>query len=401
MNAFRLIAATVVLLLAGCSRGHDPSATAAESTAATSSNTSSDLASSTGRTNPTSPRAQVRGLPAGALRAQRVEIMDMNGFEQPLPAAFALIPVGWHAQGGVQWGRQFMCTNGYNFNWSARSADGLQTVAILPQEKWEANNYGAGPSSPGCPSAAINSIQQYLQIIVARVRPGARVLDFRPRPDLAAKFSHLNQATPTAMGEMRTWVESGEVLFAYNEQGRDMRGVVAASGAFSLMRSRGLSPGQTMDALTGFIFPGFAASGPSDRFTPQFAEAIRQSILPNPAWQAEISRHNAAISRSAAEEIRKQGKAISEYNDYVSLLRRQVADTKSASDERRQREFGEVIKGVQTYDDTNAPAGQVELSSLYNHAWRLNDGSYVLSNDAGFEPFRDLGLEGKPLERTH
>ena len=33
-----------------------------------------------------------------------------------------------------------------------------------------------------------------------------------------------------------------------------------------------------------------------------------------------------------------------------------------------------------------------------SHAWRLNDGSYVLSNDATFEPWRDLGVEGHRLE---
>ena len=30
----------------------------------------------------------------------------------------------------------------------------------------------------------------------------------------------------------------------------------------------------------------------------------------------------------------------------------------------------------------------------------LTDGTYVLSNDAGFEPWRDLGVEGKRLEAT-
>jgi hypothetical protein len=77
-----------------------------------------------------------------------------------------------------------------------------------------------------------------------------------------------------------------------------------------------------------------------------------------------------------------------------------MSESRASSDERRQREFGEVIKGVETYDDAQAPAGQVELSNLYDHAWRLNDGSYVLSNDPGFEPFRDLGLEGKRLDQS-
>jgi hypothetical protein len=343
---------------------------------------------------------KVSGLPAGALHAQRVAVMDMNGFEQPLPALFALVPVGWRMQGGVTWGQQFMCTNGYNFNWVAQSPDGLQTVAILPQYKWEANNYGAAPSSPGCQSASINSIQQYLNAVVNQMRPGARIVDFRPRPDLAVQFSNLQHVTPTAMGDMRTWIEAGEVLVEYQENGRAMRGVVAATAALSLMRTRGVSAGQVMEAFTGFAFPGFIASGPAEQFSPQLAETIRQSFLANPAWQANISRHNGAIARVAAQEVAKQAKAIAEYNDYVSLLRQQVSATRAASDERRQRQIGEVIRGTQHFDDASAPGGRAELSNLYDHAWRLNDGSYVLSNDSSFEPYRDLGIEGQKLEQT-
>jgi hypothetical protein len=166
------------------------------------------------------------------------------------------------------------------------------------------------------------------------------------------------------------------------------------------MRTTAMGPGQTMDALTGYAFPGFAATAPSGQFNAQFAETIRQSFLPNPAWEAQIAQHNSAISRVAAQEISKRAKIIAETNDYISLLRRETADMRAQSDDRRQREFGETIKGVETYIDNNAAGGQVELSSLYNHAWRLNDGSYVLSNDASFEPYRDIGVEGKQLERT-
>jgi len=348
----------------------------------------------------TAAAAAGRGLPAGALRAQRVQIMDMNGFGEPLPAVFALVPLGWRTQGGVQWGNQFMCVNGYNFNWVAQSPDGLQTVAIMPQEKWESNNYGAGASNPGCGSAQIRSVQQYLQAQVGRMRPGARVLDYRPRPDLAAQFANLNRVTPGPMGEFRVWVESGEALFAFNDKGRDMRGVATATAAFSLSRMSGVTQGQTMDALTGTAFPGFVATAPNGQLNLKFTEAIRQSLLPNPAWQSAIADHNSRIARGAAQEIAKRAKIISEYNDYVSLLRKEVTETRARSDEKRQREFGEVIRGNETYNDSNAPGGQVELSHMYDHAWRLNDGSYVLSNDASFEPWRDLGVEGKRLERT-
>ena len=53
-----------------------------------------------------------------------------------------------------------------------------------------------------------------------------------------------------------------------------------------------------------------------------------------------------------------------------------------------------------TTDDADAPNGTVELSHNYANAWRLRERTYVLSNDADFEPWRDLGVEGRRLERA-
>jgi hypothetical protein len=339
-------------------------------------------------------------MPANALRVQRVQIMDNNGFERPLPATFAFVPVGWQTQGGVVWGNQYACTNGYNFTWSARSPDGLQTVAILPQDRWETNNYGGGASTPGCRSANIMSIQQYLQLLVARLKPGARMLDFRARPDLAAQFRNLNKRTPSAMGEFRTWVESGEALFAYNEQGRDMRGVVAGTAVFNLSHMGAVSGMQAMDSVSAGVFPLFAATAPNGQLNLKFTEAIRQSFLPNPEWNARIAAHNGAISQVALQESIKRSKIIAETNDYISRLRQETAASKAKSDERNAREFGEVIRGTEHYNDSGAAGGQVELSGMYDHAWKLNDGTYVLSNDASFDPWKDLQVAGTRLERT-
>jgi hypothetical protein len=199
---------------------------------------------------------------------------------------------------------------------------------------------------------------------------------------------------------MRTWVEAGEALFDFDAEGRPMRGVLAVVTVFSLSRSAGLAPGQTMDALTGTALPAFLATAPKGALDLRFTEAIRQSFLPNPEWQARIAGHNTAIARVTQQEVAKRARMNAEYNDYVSRIREELAATRAASDERRQREFGEVIRGTETWDDADAPGGRVEMSSLYDHAWRLNDGTYVLSDSAGFDPWRDLGVEGKRLERT-
>jgi hypothetical protein len=176
-----------------------------------------------------------------------------------------------------------------------------------------------------------------------------------------------------------------------------MRASIAVVALFSLMRSNaGMG---VMDALTGSTFPAFAASAPAEQFDAGFFEALRRSILTSPQWEARIGSHNAAIGRVALEESRKRGAAISRSNEEIARIRSQAWDAQQESADRRAREFGELMRGVEN-DDANAPGGQAELSNLYDNAWRLGDGSYVLTNDASFEPFRDLGVEGRKLEAT-
>jgi hypothetical protein len=341
-----------------------------------------------------------RGLPPGAIHVDRAVVLDATGFEAPVAAATLFLPRGWQAQGGVLWAYEFMCTNGYNVSWSATSPDGLLSVNLLPQERWETNNYSGQASTPGCQPAPYTNVRQYLESVIQRWRPGARPLDYRPREDLQREYARLNNVTPTPIGEMRTWVEGGEILFAFNDRAGEMRGSVAAVAIFSLTRTNAGAGLPVMDALTGYAMPAFGATAPNGRLNLAFFEAIRRSIKPNPQWEARIANHNAAIGRVALEESRKRSQMIAQSNAEISRIREEAWNAYQESSDRRAREFSEVIRGVETYDDANAPGGQVQLSGHYDHAWRLNDGSYVLTNDSNFEPWRDLGLEGNRLEAT-
>ena len=129
-----------------------------------------------------------------------------------------------------------------------------------------------------------------------------------------------------------------------------------------------------------------------------FYEALRQTIKTNPQWEKRLSNHNLAIARVAREEGAKRAAIIAKSNDEISRIREQAWNSYNESSDRRAREFGELIRGVETYSDANAPGGTVELSHYYDNAWRLNDGSYVLSNDVNFDPGRDLGVDGQRLE---
>jgi hypothetical protein len=359
-----------------------------------------DVAAASGESGPGGPAAAA-GQPYPARNLLRVEpavVVDASGFEQPIGAATLFIPQGWRAQGGVLWGQEFMCTNGYGIQWQAVSPDGFSSIAILPSERWESNTYGAPASTPGCPMAPYTTVRQYLEALAQRLRPGSRVLDFRVRQDLQAQFAQLSSSTPMPAGEMRTSVDAGEVLIAFADRGRDMRGTIAAVAVFTLTRANyGMGP---MDALNAYTFPAYAVTAPNGQLDMRFFEAVRRSIKLNPQWERRIGNHNAAIGRVAIEESRKRANIIARSNEEISRIRQETWNSYQESSDRRAREFGEAIRGVETYNDDNAPGGTVELSHLYDHAWRLNDGSYVLTNDVNFDPWRDLQVEGRRLEPT-
>ena len=358
--------------------------------------------------------AAIRNPNASVMRFDRGVVVDASGFAKPMAAASLFVPYGWRTAGGVLWGQQYACTNGYNFEWSATAPDGSSGILILPQMKWENSTYGAQASTPGCTSAPFTSARAYLEALAQRSVPGARVIDYRDRPDLVQQAGAAPQRTPMAMGEMRSWSEAGEVLIAFQQNGRDMRGSIAALVQFSQMITdtsslyandptimQQPSASQTrMETLTGFAQPAWGAYAPNGQYDFAFFEALRRSIAVNPQWSNAIAGHNTAIGRVAIEESRKRAQIINETNAEIARIRQEVWDVQQQSADRRAREFGELLRGVQTYTDDQAPGGQRELSANYDQAWRLRDGSYVLTNDPNFDPWRDLQIEGQQLQRA-
>jgi hypothetical protein len=350
---------------------------------------------------------------ARMLRFERGVIIDATGFDRPMAAASLFVPYGWRMEGGVVWGAEHACTNGYNFEWAARSPDGSAGIQILPQMRWENTDYGAGASTPGCGSAPFGSAREYLAARAEATYPGARLLAYRDRPDLAAEVAAGPTTTPMPMGEVRTWSEGGELLVAFEAGGRPMRATVAGVVSFTLTVTdlSGVMAndpsalfgvpqvGPTrMQALTAFAHPAWSAHAPDGQLNFAYFEQLRRSIEPNPAWTSAIVGHNVAIGRVAIEESRKRARAVMESQAEISRIQQETFVARWESDTRRLREFGEALRGVETYADPDAPGGTAELSASYRNAWRLNDGSYLLSDDVNFDPWRDLQIEGTRLE---
>ena len=328
--------ATLLVAIAACTKtgeGGDlgapqPEPPAYAASAGASSAQQADIA-------PGAPLARARNL----MRFERGVIVDPSGFAQPMAVTSLFVPYGWRTQGGVFWGQQFMCTNGYNFDWRATSPDGSTGIMILPQAKWENSDYGAGASSPGCQSAPFTAARAWIEALAMRTFPGARVIDYRERPDIVQQIGAAPQRQQMPMGESRSWTEAGEALIAFNDNGRDMRGSVAAAVQFNLMitNTAGVGGQGRMNALTAFAHPAWAAFAPNGQFNFGFFEAIRRSMQPNQQWAAAIAGHNVAIGKVAIEEAGKRAAMIAQSSEEIARIRQSVWDNQQQSADRRAR----------------------------------------------------------------
>ncbi len=67
-----------------------------------------------------------------------------------------------------------------------------------------------------------------------------------------------------------------------------------------------------------------------------------------------------------------------------------------ASQDRQQTETIKTIRGVENWRGNDGKV--VELPNQYPLAWKLKDGSYVLTDSPAFDPARDLDIEGQKIQ---
>lgn len=351
-------------------------------------------------------QTEMHALQAAApLRVQRAEIMDRNGFERPMVAYTLFVPAGWKSEGGIEYARQMNnCGVPSRINWKATAPDNSGAIQIIPEEKWSAANFPV--PEDGCPRAQVQAARPYLEWWVQRNRPGARVLDYRERADLAAPFKSIAR---NSQG-MRSWGDGGEILIAYQVGGRPVREAISSASFFIVTEFPSLTGGPSQQLLQGMTAPGFAMRMPEGVLNFKMIEALRQSIHSAPEWQSRMNQAAQERNRITMESNRQMAETnrreAAKRSEIIAQTGREIADiqmgawqNKSESMDRQQRETIEGIRGVETYNDPHY-GGTVQLSNQYQHAWQLRDGSYVLTDDVNFDPSRDLGITGARLKKT-
>ena len=163
--------------------------------------------------------------PRSVLRFEKAMIVDATGFEAPMAATTLFLPAGWKTQGGVSWGQQFPAPTAITSTGRRSPLTAARRSPCYPRRDGRPTTTEPGPSTPGCQAAPFTTARQYLEgRVVQRWHPGARPLDFRQREDLMRELRRTTRTRRCRWALRKTWVDAGELLFAFNEGGRDMRG---------------------------------------------------------------------------------------------------------------------------------------------------------------------------------
>lgn len=336
-------------------------------------------------------------------RLQRVEIVDASGFGQPMTAMTIEIPAGWVARGQVEWNRSVECLgNNYSMRWSAASPDGLHEVSLLPRLSWQVEAAGIVPTNP-CPAAPMASAREYLDHLMRNARPMARELSYRARPDLVA------QQQAAAQPAAGTGYDAGELLIGYRLGGQEMRETLVALVTFSAM------PGSTQASAD----TGFAMRAPDGMLDFATADRIRASQRIDRSWAEQMlawSRqrvetlnqqqvasigawHARRMSEITTAGILERGRIRQETIAEIGRINNQIVASREGTDARIHEQFKDAMQEVQPWRDP-ASGQLIDLSIHYRHAWQLDDGRQFLTNDANFDPARDLGVGAHELERA-
>ena len=418
----RLQTILFTLLAAGCGGDRASSSTVATDGASADPGAAAvSAAASQPTTIDSRPDGRESGpLPEGVVMLHRVTVPD-PGVIKAGPALTVLVPSGWRASGSVI-ATTDPCAEPFVVEWSAASPDGRSSIGIVPTETWQ---WSSTPVNSQCQPGAHATVRDYLAARVQRGVPGARILDFRERPDFARSAIELAQlreqmARQAGITSLRAKAEGGEVLYAYQQGGVEMRGVMGATAIFYLSELPNPMGGEPLRGVTGATLGTFTASAPNGQLDFEMVEAARRSVTPDPAWLDQLLALKTKLGGIAAQATAERaniivagGAAATKAN--IETYRRMAQPPASSSGstggtssgsgelypgestgDRMHRETIEAVRGVETYHDP-VDNRAVQLDHSYDHAWRVNNQeAYILTKDPNFNPGQ-YGIEATQM----
>jgi hypothetical protein len=333
---------------------------------------------------------------------KKVEVMDQQGFERPLPTISLLIPVDWQMQGATTWNIKDSC-NTIQTHLTANGPDG-RGFENFPEYNWVwaddptfyQQNFAqkARMGTHACDVMAPMSAQDYLRRNLSKIRPNAQLAGFQPAPKLMESLTEeAHQAEQMAqqikmVRQVKADATKARVKYMLN--GTPVEEWIYAGILISGVRSPSLDM-RTMQQVQRWTYncvartaAQHAPEGQLDASVKLF-ELIGTTYRLNPEWQSKVSGQALAMQKIELKGIRDRSAIVAKSAEDTRNAQREIYENQSRAEEHTSTQFSQYVRGVETYRDPDT-GSTVDLDNRYGHAWINNQGEYLLSDQAGFDP---------------
>ena len=125
--------------------------------------------------------------------------------------------------------------------------------------------------------------------------------------------------------------------------------------------------------------------------------SISYSVRMTPAWAKMKSDHMAKMNQIDAKGAADRAQIWADSNREVSRIINDGYRERSASSDETHRKFINSIRGVEDYT-TSAGGTSVQLPNEYSYVYGNGNGEYILTNEAGYDPNADKGVNNTTWE---
>jgi hypothetical protein len=372
---------------------------------------------------PKPPAAKAVAAPAGKQAYQRMRVarvLDPEGWGEPVEVFRFLIPSDWKTEGGVRWVANAGCpSNIIQLRFRATAPDGITGIEFLPSYTWAAAEdpqmqqilQQNAQSGTGCqPGPAVGAVDFLRGMVVPQIRPGARLIAADPMESatrtLRRSFAPINQQYAAAGLEAQRTGDVGRVRIGLDAGGRPAEEWITATVVANIsvgLNSAAMLQGDYNAKSRNFQLTGQdiqamrAPKGELDARAALFAQ-ILASVQVNPQYVGAVSRFYQAIGQVQNRENANRARMWREAQQYIEQSRQEVAAYQRQSQDRIQEQFGQTLRGVETYTDPRTNE-RVELSAGWKNAWSNGKGEYIVSDSPSFDPAAELREDWHPMRR--
>ena len=377
---------------------------------ASSQDASSHGASSQGAPAPAAPAvadavsppaaAEAPAAPASATdpqahsyRMKVAQILDSQAFERPIPSNSLLIPVDWQSQGATTWNLKDKC-NGVQTHLAVTGPDG-RAFERFPVYKWvwaddpkplqASFAQAAQMGKHACDVMPPMGAEEYLRRNLAKIRPNAQMVGFEPAPklmeDLQQQARQTEELARRSNLKQQVKFDAIKARVRYSVDGKPMEEWILAAtvttGTFGPLQRWTYN---CVAYTAGQRAPLSQLDGSEKLF-----ELIASTFRTNPEWQARIAKNALAMQQIQLKGIRDRSAIVAKSAEDQRNIQRQAYENQQKAEDSNSTNYSQYIRGVETYQ--NPSTGEtVDLDSKYGHAWVSNQGVYLLSDQAGFDP---------------